>query len=130
MIYKYIFYKFYQWAREWFDPFAPQISSTLILSLLPLSILYLIVRLAGILDLLQFDMNTTLSPMVISFVVIFALLVLFNQIYFFVYYNWRDIILYFRENEISKSTKIIANVYIVLCTSVYAFLFLFLGYEF
>lgn len=130
MIYKYIFYKFYSWAREWYDPFVPQITATLILSLLPLSIPYSILLLASYLNIIQFSMDYITSPFVIAFIVIFILLVVFNQIYFFAYNNWKQIILFFRENDISKWSKIAAYLYIIFCTSVYFILLIFFGYDF
>ena len=130
MIYKYVFYKFYEWIRNWFDPFAPQVTTTLVMSLMPLSLLYLALRIAALLNLIAFDMRSAISPLVIAFAVIFLLLIIFNQIYFFSYYKWKEIILYFRANEISKSTKIAAYVYIAFTASIYFILFLFLGIEF
>ncbi len=130
MIYKYIFYKFYSWACEWYDPFAPQITATLILSLLPLSILYTILLLASYLDIIQFSMDYISSPFVVAFIVIFISLVIINQIYFFAYNNWKEIILFFRKNDISKRSKIAAYIYIIFCSSVYFLLFIFFGYNF
>jgi len=126
MIYQYIFFKYYQWTSKWFDPFIPQITTTIILSLSPLAILYSILRLAGYLNIYQFSMS---SYTVTIFFVIFILLLVSNQIYFFPYYNWKEIILYFREHEISGKSKTIAYVYIIYCTSVYFILFMFLGYD-
>ena len=48
MIYKYIFYKIYQWISQWIDTFGPQCTTTLILSLLPVSILYSILHFTGL----------------------------------------------------------------------------------
>ncbi len=130
MIYKYIFYKIYHWVNNWFDPIAPKITTTLILSLLPLSILYTILRIVSYLNIFQFSMRDTRSPIVIAFAVILIVLIAFNQVYFFSYNNWKEIIIFFREHEIPRKSKIAANVYIIFCTSIYIILFMFLGYNF
>ncbi len=130
MLYKYIYYKFYSWASNYFDPFAPQITATIILSLLPLSIPYVFFRLFDYLSIYHFDMSLTTSSTFIIFIVLFVLLIIFNQIYFFALNDWKKIILFFRKNEISDKLRLVANIYIVFCTSVYFILFMFLGYNF
>lgn len=130
MLYKYIYYKFYNWSINYFDPFAPQITATFILSLSPLSIIYVLFRFLSLLGIYHFDMSTTTKATFIVFLVLLILLIIFNQIYFFAINNWKEIILFFRKNEISNKLKLAANVYIIFCTSVYFILFIFLGYDF
>lgn len=128
MFYKYTYYKIYEWIRVRFDPFAPQITTTIILSLFPLAILYLPLRLLSYLNFYNFEMKFTTSSTFIVFGIIFLALLVFNQLYFFALNEWKEIILFFRKNDISDKIKITANVYIVFCTSVYFILFIFLGY--
>jgi hypothetical protein len=130
MLYKYIYFKVYEWIKERIDPTAPQITSTIILSLFPLSILYVVFRFLSYLGVYKLNLSHTTSSAFIVFIVLFVLLIIINQIYFFALNDWKEIILFFRKNEISNKLKIIANVYIVFCTSVYFILFLFLGYSF
>lgn len=130
MIYKFIYYKYYQWISEWLEPFAPQITSTLAMALLPLSILYPIIRLFIYLNIVHLSFSYSTNPIVVAYVIVFILLLAFNQIYFFVFNNWKEIILSFRKNEVSKKCKISAYVIIIYSTTVYLILFLFLGYNF
>lgn len=130
MLYKYIYYKIYEWSKERIDPTAPQITTTIILSLFPLSILYVLLRIFSYLNFYSFDMSFTISSTFIMFGVIFLILVVFNQIYFFAYNDWKEIILYFRNTDVSMKMKRYAKFYIIFCTSVYAVLFFFLGYKF
>jgi hypothetical protein len=112
------------------DPFAPQITTTIILSLFPLSIFYLILKILSLLSIYNFEMDFTTSNTFILFGAIFLILLVANQIYFFAYKNWKEIIVYFRKNEVTSRIKNLTKIYIVFSTSIYAILFLFLGFKF
>ncbi len=130
MLYDYIYFRVYEWTSKMIDPFAPQITTTIILSIFPLSIFYLILRILSYLSIYDFEMSITTSTTFILFGIIFLILLVINQIYFFAYKNWKEIILYFRKNEVTKRIKTYTKIYIIFCTSIYAILFLFLGYKF
>jgi len=130
MFYKYTYYKIYEWIKDRIDPTAPQITATIILSLFPLAILYILLRLLSYLNFYNFDMSFTTSSTFIIFGIIFLVLLVLNQLYFFALNDWKGIIIFFRKNEISDKLKMVANIYIVFCTSVYFILFMFLGYNF
>ena len=112
------------------DPFAPQITTTIILSIFPLSIFYLILKTLSLLNIYNFEMDFTTSTTFILFGIIFLIFLVVNQIYFFAYKNWKELIIYFRKNEVTRRIKNLTKIYIVVCTSIYAILFLFLGYKF
>jgi len=130
MLYDYIFFKVYEWTSKMIDPFAPQITSTIILSLFPLSIIYLILKFLSYLNIYNFEMSFTTNKTFILFGIIFLIILILNQIYFFAYKNWKDIIIYFRKNEVTKRIKTYSKIYIIFCNSIYAILFFFLGYKF
>lgn len=130
MIYKYIFYKIYECGINWFDPTAPQISTTIILSFFPFTILVPVFRLIKYFNIPLFSSSSQDGFPTTLFVMMFIFILVFNIVYFFSYHNWKEIIIFFRNNEISKKTKVIAKFYIVYCTSIIAYLFLFLGFEF
>jgi hypothetical protein len=130
MFYKFIYYKYYQWISESIDPFAPQITSLLMISLLPLSTIYSFIRVIHTLHISQIKIGYTTNPIIIVLIVLFIILFIFNQIYFFVINNWKELILFFRENEISRKKKIVAYIIIIYSTIVYAVFFIFLGFNF
>jgi hypothetical protein len=130
MLYDHIYFKIYEWVSKMIDPFGPQITTTIILSIFPLSIFYLILKILSLLSIYNFEMGFTTSDTFILFGVIFLILLVVNQIYFFAYKNWKEIIIYFRKNEVTNRVKNLTKIYIVVCTSIYAILFLFLGYKF
>jgi len=129
MLYDYIFYKMYEWISKMIDPFMPQVTTTIILSSFPLSILYLVLYIPDLLGIYNFEIGFSTSSFFILFIVLFIILVIVNQVYFFVYKNWKEIILYFRKNEVTKRIKNYSKIYIVFCISIYAVLFLFLGVD-
>lgn len=106
------------------DPFAPQFTSTLIMSFFPLSILYVILRALSLLGDYNFQMNYTTSSTFVIFAVIFVLLFVAHQVYFFVYKSWKEIIVYFRENDAPGRVKFPAIIYIVICASIWTLLLL------
>lgn len=130
MLYDYIYFKIYEWVSKMIDPFAPQITTTIILSLFPLSIFYLLLKMLSLLSIFNYEMNFTTSNTFIMFGVIFLILLFVNQVYFFAYKNWKEIIIFFRKNEVTNRIKNYTRIYIAVCTSIYAILFLFLGYNF
>lgn len=130
MLYDYIYFKIYEWVSKMIDPFAPQITTTIILSIFPLSLFYLLLKILSLIGIYNFEMGFTTSNTFILFGAIFLILIVANQIYFFIYKNWKEIIRYFRKNEVTNLVKNLTKIYIVVCTSIYAILFLFLGYKF
>ena len=130
MLYKYLFYKVYEYISKWFDPFVPQVTTTIALSLSPLSIIYLVLYLMNSLGVLKFSLGKTTEFGFIFFIAFFILLLIINQLYFFAFINWQDIIIYFRKNKTSKKTKIFVNIYLIISLTIYSFALLFLGYNF
>lgn len=124
MLYNYIYYRVYEFTSKLMDPFAPQFTATLILSAFPLSILYVILRVLSLFGDYNFKMNYTSSSTFILFAVSFVVLLAANQLYFFAYKNWKEIIVYFREHEAPGRVKFAAIIYIVICASIWTLLFL------
>ena len=130
MLYDYIYFKIYEWVSKMIDPFAPQITTTIILSIFPLSIFYLVLKILSFFSIYNFEMSFTTSNTFILFGIIFLVLLIINQFYFFAFKNWKEVIIYFRKNEVSNRIKIYSKISIIVCISISAVLFLFLGYKF
>jgi hypothetical protein len=130
MFYDYLYFKIYEWVRKTIDPFVPQITATLILSIFPMSLLYLLLKIFSFLSIYNLDISFTTSNTFILFGLVFLILLVANQIYFLAYKNWKEIIIYFKKNEVSSRIKYLTNIYIIVCTLICAILFLFLGYKF
>ncbi len=130
MLYDYIYFKVYMWVSKRIDPFVPQITATIALSLFPLSIVYLVLKILSHLGIYDFEMSFTTSSTFILVVVLLLLLLVLNSIYFFGYKNWKEIINYFRKNKVTKQINIYSNIYILFCTSIIIFFLLFFGYNF
>lgn len=89
MLYDYIYLKVYEWISKMIAPFALQITSTIILSLFPLSIIYLILKFLSYLNIYNYEMSFTTNKTVLLFRIIFLIILILNQIYFFAYKNWK-----------------------------------------
>lgn len=125
MLYKYIYFKFYDWGAHWFDPFTPQVTAAIIMSLLPVSNLFFILYFLDYFNLYDFKAKTINSDTFIIFIVLFIALLLFNQLYFFWVNKWKEIIKYFKENEAPAGIKTITISYVIISIGGSVFLYLF-----
>jgi len=125
MIYKYIYYKFYYWAKKWFDPFAPQLTSTFLITLLPISNLYVILYLLNYFGMYQFQGSYINSSTTVIIITVFVSLLVFNQLYFFWINKWREIIILFENKNVSNKVNLIVNIYIIFSISSYILVYLF-----
>jgi len=98
------------------------------MSFLPLSVLYSVLIGLRLLGLMEITFEYIGNTETIVFGVIFLLLLVFNQVYFFSINNWREVIVFFRARELSGKPKLIAYIYLSLTGFIYIVLFLFLGY--
>jgi predicted nucleic acid-binding Zn ribbon protein len=112
------------------DPFVSQVTATIILSIFPFSIFYQVLKILSALGIYNFEMSFTTSFTFILFGVMFLILLAVNQIYFFVYNNWEEIIIYFRKNEVTKRIKNFTILYIGFCVLICTIFLFFFGYKF
>jgi len=129
MIYKYIYYKFYSWSANSFDPFAPQLTSTFLITLFPLSNLYIILYLLNHLGFYQFSGSYINSATTIIIITVFISLLLFNQLYFFWINKWEEIVAIFKNTKVSRKINLIAIIYIIFSLGSYILLYLFESIE-
>lgn len=130
MLYDYIYFKVYKWISKMIDPFVSQVTATIILSIFPFSIFYQVLKILSALGIYNFEMSFTTSFTFILFGVMFLILLAVNQIYFFVYNNWEEIIIYFRKNEVTKRIKNFTILYIGFCVLICTIFLFFFGYKF
>ena len=114
MFYKYTFYKLYKWAGIGVgeDTFYPHLGATYLLTLLILSNAYFILVLLDKFQILKYNGDFIYSSSVKILIVVFVSMLLFNHLYFFWINKWREIIKYFKNNNISSKTKLLSNTYI------------------
>jgi len=113
MFYKYIFYKLYNWSSNGWEPYFPQFNSIFVISLLPLSNIYLILVLLDYFGIQEYSDQYIYSPSIKVLIVVFVSTLLFNQLYFFWINQWKSIIEYFNQNEVSSKTNVISNIYLI-----------------
>lgn len=123
MFYKYIFYKLYNWSSNGWEPYFPQFNSIFVISLLPLSNIYLILVLLDYFGIQEYSDQYIYSPSIKVLVVVFVSTFLFNQLYFFWINQWRSIIEYFNQNEVSSKTNVISNIYLIFSVLSYLIIF-------
>jgi hypothetical protein len=124
MFYKYLYYKMYSWLKSGIEPFYPQVSSVMILTLLPVSNLYLILYILSLLNMYQFDGSFIDSSTAKIFIVVFVSLFVFNQLYFFWINNWKEMILFFKTNNVSRKLNIAINIYVIFSISSYVLIYI------
>ena len=114
MFYKYTFYKLYKWAGIGFgeNAFYPQIGATYLLTLLILSNAYFVLVLLDKVHITKYETDFIYSPSAKILIAVFISMFLFNHLYFFWIYKWREIINYFTVNSISSKIKLLSNSYI------------------
>ena len=123
MFYKYIFYKLYNWSSNGWEPYFPQFNSIFVISLLPLSNIYLILVLLDYFGIQEYSDQYIYSPSIKVLVVVFVSTLLFNQLYFFWINQWKSIIKYFNQNEVSSKTNVISNIYLIFSVLSYLIIF-------
>ena len=123
MFYKCIFYKLYNWSRNCWEPYFPQFNSIFVISLLPLSNIYLILVLLDYFGIQEYSDQYIYSPSIKVLVVVFVSTLLFNQLYFFWINQWKSIIKYFNQNEVSSKTNVISNIYLIFSVLSYLVFF-------
>ena len=123
MVYKYIFYKLYNWSSNGWEPYFPQFNSIFVISLLPLSNIYLILVLLDYFGIQEYSDQYIYSPSIKVLVVVFVSTLLFNQLYFFWINQWKSIIEYFNQNEVSSKTNVISNIYLIFSVLSYLIIF-------
>ena len=114
MFYKYTFYKLYKWAENgfWENAFYPHLGAITILTLLNLSNVYFILVVLDKLQILKFNGDFIYSPSAKILIVIFVSMFLFNHLYFLWINKWREIVNYFKNNNVSSKIKLLSNTYI------------------
>jgi len=114
MFYKYTFYKLYKWAGTGIEgtAFSPQLGATYLLTLLMLSNAYFILVLLDKLQILIYDGDFVYGFSAKILIAVFVSMFVFNHLYFFGIYKWREIINYIKVNSISSKIKLLSNTYI------------------
>ena len=120
MLYNYIFFKLYKWSRRsgWYI-LGPQGA----LTLLTLSIFYnayLILFLLDLFKISRFDSKYIYSPTAKILIVVFVSMYLYNNLHFYWINKWKEIVIYFNNNEASSKIRLLSNTYIIF--SVVSFL--------
>lgn len=123
MFYKYTFYKLYKWTGVIEKTVYQHLGATYFLTLLILSNVYFILVLLDRFQILKFDGDFIYSPSAKILIVVFVSMFLFNHLYFFWINKWREIIKYFKDNNISSKIELLSNTYISF--SVLSFLIIY-----
>ena len=126
MLYKYTFYKLYKWARVGLDEQAiyPHLGAIFLLTLLFLSNAYLILVMLDKMNICKFNGDFIHSPSAKILIAVFVSMYLFNHLYFLWINKWKEIVIYFKNNNVSSKIKLLANIYIGF--SVLSFLIIYL----
>ncbi len=128
MFYKYTYYKLYKWSRGNSlvnVPYLyPHISAIYFLTLLILSNAYFLLVLLDKLQIFKFDGDFIHSPSAKILLTVFISMLLFNHLYFYWINKWREVIDYFKNNNISTKIKLFSHTYILF--SVFSFLIIYL----
>jgi hypothetical protein len=125
MLYKYIYFKLYKWAWKSENQFYPNLGAIYFLSLLILSNTYLILVLLDSLGIYKYNGKYIYNSSAEILIIAFISALIFNHLYFFWIYKWRDIINYFRKNNADTKLKILSNVYIIFSIGSFLILYLF-----
>ncbi len=106
--YKYIFYRIYSYLKEGNWALYPHIETILILTILPVFNLLLILYLLSLLNLYVINFGFINSHTSKLLIVVFAVIFVFNNLYFFFVSNWKEIIISFRkQRKLSGIDKIL-----------------------
>jgi hypothetical protein len=126
MFYKYTFYKLFKWARvgSWENASYPHLSAIYLLALLILSNAYFILVLLDKLQLFKFNGDFIYSTSAKILFAVFISTLLFNHLYFYWINKWREIVNYFKDNNVSSKINSLSNIYIAF--SVLSFLAIYL----
>ena len=125
MYYKFMYYKIYCWLKNGIEPYYPQVSSVMILTLLPLSNLYVILEILNYFGVYQFSGSYINSATTVIIITVLLSLFVFNQLYFFWINKWREIIVFFNDKNISSKINLSINFYILFSISSYVLLYIF-----
>ena len=114
MFYKYTFYKLYKWAENgsWENAFYPHLGAITILTLLNLSNAYFILVVLDKLQIFKFNGDFIYSPSAKILIAVFISMFLFNHLYFLWINKWKEIVNYFKNNNVSSKIKLLSNTYI------------------
>jgi len=123
--YKYIFYKLYRWSSDGWEPYFPQFNSVFIISLFPLSHVYLVLVLLNYFGVEEYSAQYLYSPSAKILIIVFVSIFLFNHLYFFWINQWKSIIEYFKKNEVPSKMKTISNIYMIFCVTSFVIVYFF-----
>ena len=123
MFYKYTFYKLYKWSRFGKNDSYPHLGAIYLLTLLILSNTYFILVLLDKLQLFRFNGDFIYSPSAKILFAVFISMLLFNHLYFYWINKWREVVNYFKDNNVSSKIKSLSNTYIAF--SVLSFLIIY-----
>ncbi len=114
MFYKYTFYKLYKWAEIGVgeNVFYPHLGAIYLLTLLLLSNAYFVLVVLDRLQILKYEGDFIYSISAKILIAVFVSMLLFNHLYFFWIYKWKEIIIYFKSNSVSSRVKLLSNSYI------------------
>ena len=124
MFYKYTFYKLYKWFGVEGDAIYQPLGAIFNLTLLILSNAYFVLVLLDKLQIFKFNGNFIYSPSAKILIAVFVSMYLFNHLYFLWINKWKEIVIYFKNNNVSSKIKLLANIYIGF--SVLSFLVIYL----
>jgi len=120
MFYKYFFFKLYNCLSNGWKPYFPEFNSMFLISLFPLLNIYLILVLLNYFNIHEYNYQYINSLSAKILIIVFVSIFSFNQLYFFLISQWKSIIKYFNQNEVSSRMNAISNIDIIFCISSFA----------
>lgn len=106
--YKYVFYKIYTYLKDGNWALYPQIETILIITIFPLSNLLVVLYLLSLFNLYRLDFSfissNTSKLLIVTFIAVF----IFNNLFFYLVSNWKEIIISMRkEKELPRINRIL-----------------------
>ena len=122
--YKYVFYKIYSYLKDGNWAIYPQIETILIITILPLSNLLVVLYLLSLFNLYGLDFSfissNTSKLLIVTFIAVF----IFNNLFFYLVSNWKDIIISMRKEK--EQPRINRILYFYVLSSVVSALAIYL----